>query len=105
MPKPIPTLWAFLMPTKEGGALVGNRAGLCHLKEKIEAALENGSAPCEGMTPEWSEIRCEEKYPYPLERPKRSMRDVLALIVVATVVATLMLIFGLGIDAIIKWWR
>lgn len=105
MPKPIPQLWAFLMPSKAGGALVGNRAGLQHLKEKIEAALLTGSARCEGLSPGWTEIRCEEKYPWPTERPKQSMRHVLALIVVATVVGALMLIFGLGIDAIIKWWR
>jgi hypothetical protein len=105
MPKPIPALWAYLKPTKEGGALVGNRAGLRHLKEKIEAALENGSARCEGMGPDWAEIRCEERYPYPVDRPKQSLRHVVALIVVATVVGTLMLIFGLGIHEIIKWWR
>lgn len=105
MPNPIPALWTHVVPTKEGGALVGNRAGLRQLKEKIDAALENGSARCEGMASEWTEIRCEEEYPWGKEKPKKPIRDLVALVVVATVVATLMLIFGLGIHEIVKLWR
>lgn len=93
------------MPSKDGGALVGNRAGLCRLKEKIEAALESGSARCEDVASEWTEIRCEEEYPWSKERPKRGVRDLVVLVVVATVVATLMLVFGLGIHELVSWWR
>jgi len=105
MPKPIPALWSCLVPSKEGGALVGNRAGLRCLKEKIEAALESGSARCEEVTCDWREIRCEEEYPWAKERPKRPIRNLITLIIVATVVGTLMLIFGLGVHELISWWR
>ncbi|HOY58565.1 MAG TPA: hypothetical protein PK640_10580, partial [Verrucomicrobiota bacterium] len=90
---------------KSGGTLVANRAGLRCLKEKIEAALESGSAHCEEITCDWQEIRCEEEFPWAKERPKRPIRYFIGLIAVAMVVGTLMLIFGLGIRELIFLWR
>ena len=59
----------------------------------------------EGVSLASTKIGPDEEYPWAKERPKRPVRDLIALIVVATVVGTLMLIFGLGIHEMVSWWR
>jgi len=104
MPKQIPRSWVLPVPSKDGYALVGNRDGLHYLKEQIEVALQGEEARIASGKFEWSVIRCEETYPWAMDRPKRRIRELFALLVVGTVVATIMFIFAAGIYQINQWW-
>ena len=104
-PRKIPEIWTVSRPIKGGTQLAGNRQGLLLLRKKIDEALETGAAQCEPTSCDWSEIRVVEEWPWKQPREESAIRYVVGLVAVATVVGTLMLIFGLGVHDIISWWK
>lgn len=100
-----PAVWTCSVHIKNGVRLAGNREGLRQLRQKIEQALEAGVAECDPKTSDWTEIRVVEVWPWRKRVEKGGIRYCVTLVAVGAVVGTMMLIFGLGIGAIISWWR
>ena len=105
-PTPDERPWTITRVTKEHECeLVGNPEGFRELKRKIDELLETGFVRCDRSSCDWGTMQLSADRPIIEKRKKGGFRDAVALVITASIVAIIMLIFGAGISQIYSWLK